>query len=221
LDRGNLRNIVILISAISAVFYPIKGLKITFSLTILAAGCALHFIVKGVLVRNKILCKDGVYTIVRHPYYLANYLIDSSFCLLSGNSYMILLYPFLFFWAYGPSLKQEENLLASLHGEIYLNHHFQTPQVFPYALSIKQWQKTLRAFSMSRITSQEIKRIFRFWGIAFLLIFLHDIRLEKFLEIKLLSEIKDIGNLFVLGLCLMFFFISFTIPRKISGPPVQ
>src|SRR4030042_5025842 len=112
LYRGNLRNIVILISAISALFYPISGLKIIISLTILTVGCALHFIVKGILVRVKILCKDGVYASVQHPYYLANYLIDSSFCFLSGNSYMILLYPFLFFWAYGPSLTGEENLLA-------------------------------------------------------------------------------------------------------------
>jgi protein-S-isoprenylcysteine O-methyltransferase Ste14 len=54
---------------------------------------------------------------VRHPYYLANYLIDTAFCLLSGNSYLLLAYPFLFFWSYGPTFRKEETALKGRHGK--------------------------------------------------------------------------------------------------------
>jgi protein-S-isoprenylcysteine O-methyltransferase Ste14 len=63
---------------------------------VLAVGSLLHFVVKGVLIRNSVLCKDGIYSVVRHPYYLANYIIDSSFCLITGNMYLVFMYPFLF-----------------------------------------------------------------------------------------------------------------------------
>ena len=66
------------------------------------------------MIRNRVLCTQGAYAVVRHPYYLANYLIDIGFCLASGNVYLVLAYPFLFFWAYGPTLRSEESLLASL-----------------------------------------------------------------------------------------------------------
>ena len=54
---------------------------------------------------------------VRHPYYLSNFAIDYSFCVLSGNPYLLLIYPFLFFWSYQPTMSEEEHFLHSIHGE--------------------------------------------------------------------------------------------------------
>jgi protein-S-isoprenylcysteine O-methyltransferase Ste14 len=93
LARSNLRGAVLLLGCGSAYFFPASPLKIGISLLLLGAGCLLHLLVKGVLIRNTVLCKEGIYTFTRHPYYTANYLIDTGFCLLSGNTYLLLAYP--------------------------------------------------------------------------------------------------------------------------------
>ena len=94
---------------------------------LLAIGCFLHIVAKGVLIRNVVLCNRGIYAVVRHPYYLANYLIDSSLCVLSGNLYLVAAYPFLFFWSYGPTLRKEESFLASKYGDAFHERQLQHP----------------------------------------------------------------------------------------------
>jgi len=103
---------------------------VAISLFLLFAGSLLHFFVKGVLVRNTVLCKDGIYRLTRHPYYTSNYLIDVSLCLLSGNQYLLVAYPFLFFWAYGPTFRKEEAHLMTLYPEEYHRYGLETPRSY-------------------------------------------------------------------------------------------
>ena len=102
LTRSGVRDLVILLCAVSAVFYTPSAVQVGVGFFLLFLGSFIHFVSKGVLIRNEVLCKDGIYSIVRHPYYLANYLVDSGFCVLSGNSYLLLIYPFLFFGVTDP-----------------------------------------------------------------------------------------------------------------------
>ena len=183
LGRSNLRDVILILSCISAWFFPVSPLKIGVSLGLLGAGCCLHLLVKGVLIRNTVLCKDGIYKFTRHPYYTSNYLIDISFCLLSGNTYLVLAYPFLFFWAYGPTLKKEEHYLASEHETQFFPYALETAQVLPDAVSMSHWKEFLKGFSTSRISSREIARIMRFCiGAAFVLL-IHDVRKEGLNEL--------------------------------------
>ena len=115
LHRGRLRDLVVALCLVSALVCPRDTAMLAVALVLFTAGCLLHVLVKGQLIRNVTLCTEGAYSIVRHPYYLANYLVDVSLCLLSGNVYLVLLYPFLFYWAYGPTFAEEEALLASMH----------------------------------------------------------------------------------------------------------
>ena len=85
LHRGRLRDVVIVLCVISVFWFPLNTPELCVGLVLLVLGCGLHVLVKGQLVRNVVLCTEGTYAIVRHPYYLANYLIDTGFCLLSGN----------------------------------------------------------------------------------------------------------------------------------------
>ena len=100
LTRRNLRDLIVALSLASAALFPVSNAKMYLAFGLLGLGCFLHFVSKGILIRNVVLCNKGIYQVVRHPYYLASYLIDSSFCLLSGNIFLVVLYPFLFFWAY-------------------------------------------------------------------------------------------------------------------------
>ena len=200
IHRGNLRDIVVVVSCILALFYPANGTKTVISLLLLAAGCFLHLLVKGVLIRNTVLCKEGIYRLTRHPYYTSNYVIDLSFCLLSGNSYLLLAYPFLFFWAYGPTFGKEESYLASKY-EDYSHYVLETPQVLPDGRVLGYWRDFLRGFSIRRVTSNELARVMRFWTIACFIVLLHDVRTEGLRELSPLNHGEHDG-LILLG-CLV------------------
>ena len=85
LTRRNLRDLIILCCFASSALYGHSVASMVIGFSLLAVGCFLHVVAKGILIRNVVLCDGGVYAMVRHPYYLANYLIDCSFCVLSGN----------------------------------------------------------------------------------------------------------------------------------------
>lgn len=214
LNRANVRGVIIVLSAASALACDVNGIKICLSLSLLAMGSTLHFIAKGTLIRNIVLCRDGVYRMVRHPYYLANYLIDSSFCLLSGNGYLLLLYPFLFFWAYGPSMRKEEKWLASTYGDEHLQYSVEIPQVFPDGHSLKNWRSFLRGFSKSRITTRELARLMRFWAVAFFLILLVDLGKEGLGELIFWSHPLDYDGMAYLLVSICLCFVNFLLFQR-------
>jgi hypothetical protein len=119
---------------------------------------------------------------VRHPYYLANYLIDSSFCLLSGNLYLVLLYPFLFFWAYGPTIREEEQLLFTRHGDSFIKDSLEIPQVFPDIISVINFRALFKGFSVKRITLRECSRIMKFCAIALFLALIHEVKADVMVD---------------------------------------
>jgi hypothetical protein len=146
---------------------------------------------KGALIRNVASYREGTYSLVRHPYYMANYLIDSSFCLLSGNVYLIFIYPFLFFWSYGSAIRKEENTLASFHGEDFLKYSFDVPQIFPDAYSIRNMRKVIKGFSHQRITRNEISRFMRLWATGFFIVFVHSAKTEFLAELNNIIFLRD------------------------------
>lgn len=175
LYRGNLRDVVIVLAAISSIYYPINTVQIAVALVLLAAGTLLHVVTKATLIRNEVLCREGVYRICRHPYYLSNFTVDVSLCLLSGNIYLVLAYPFLFFWAYGPNLRSEENRLADIHKQDQYDFLLQVPQIFPGPGSIVWPGQILKETSLRRISMNECSRIIKFWGFALGLILIHHV----------------------------------------------
>ena len=185
---------------------------------VLGAGCALHVLAKGVLIRNEVLCTKGVYAIVRNPYYLSNYLIDSSFCLLSGNFYLMFLYPLLFFWAYGPTLKEEENLLYSLHTEAFAKYVSEIPQVFPRAAAVGKLRHLFTGFSPKRLTSNEFKRISRFAGMGCFIMLLHDVSAEGWRELLFWARPQDYDGVVFTMLFVALTLASLLIPRRTAHP---
>jgi len=179
LTRGNLRDVVLVLAFLSALFFKVKGPNLVIGYLLLGVGSFLHFVTKGILIRNVVLSNTGVYRVVRHPYYLANYLVDSSFCVVSGNLYLPLLYPFLFFWAYGPTLRKEDEFLSSQHPDAFSKHAAQTPQVFPDPASRSGWKRFFEGFSGSRISLKEISRLSRFWSLGLFLVLVHEVRIER------------------------------------------
>jgi protein-S-isoprenylcysteine O-methyltransferase Ste14 len=177
LTRSVVRDLVLILCCLSALFCRIAPLEIAIGIILLALGCLLHVVTKGILVRNVVLSDKGIYRFVRHPYYLSNYLIDSAFCMLSGNQYLLLIYPFLFFWAYGPTLRKEEIYLSSQHGAAFSRHTMEVPQLFPERTSLTHWRTLLEGFSIKRITWKECGRIARLVSLSLIIILIHKIRI--------------------------------------------
>ena len=184
ITRSNLRNFVRLLCYLSVIMYNTGTCEIVVAFCLLTLGCFVHYLTKGQLIRNVVMCNDGIYGIVRHPYYMANYLIDVSFCLLSGNPYLLLVYPFLFFWVYGPTLRKEEKYLAETHNEPYMEYMLDVPQVFPDSFFQRYIKDIFKGFSKKRISRNEISRILRFWATSVFIVFLHTLKTVNYSEIQ-------------------------------------
>jgi protein-S-isoprenylcysteine O-methyltransferase Ste14 len=213
LTRSGLRDAVILLSAVGAIFSAVTAAEIVVGSVLLLLGSFIHFLSKGVLIRNEVLCQEGIYRIVRHPYYLANYLIDSSFCLFSGNRYLVLLYPFLFFWSYGPTFRKEEGTLTEKHGDASVAYLLSTPPVFPDRHSILHAKALLAGYSFARISGKEVARIIRFYATALLILALHEAGGGRLLSLAFFSD-RVVAVL--LPLSGLLYGVSFTI-LKLRG----
>jgi len=217
LNRGNLRDTVLTVSIVLSLLLPagINPVRISFALFLLFLGISLHLLVKGQLIRNKVLCTEGAYGLVRHPFYLANFSIDLGVCLVVGNIYLIALYPFLFFWAYGPTLKAENEKLSKIHGARYTKYESTVPEIFPSPLSIGVLRIILRGFSWARITRNEVLRIIRICSVTTLLIILQDVRTEGIGEILFpFTNSRPIDyDSAILVAVLLFFFVLYLSTR--------
>jgi protein-S-isoprenylcysteine O-methyltransferase Ste14 len=207
LTRSGLRDAVILLSVSSAVFCTVTTAEISVAFFLLLLGSFVHFLSKGVLIRNEVLCTEGIYRIIRHPYYLANFLVDFSFCLMSGNHYLVLLYPFLFFWSYGPTLRKEEGTLTEKHGDSSVAYLLSTPPVFPDRRSIQHVRRLFAGFSLTRVSGKEVARIVRFYAMALLILAFHQGRGKT----SLVDVLSDRGTLMLLAAALLLYAASFTI----------
>lgn len=173
LTRRNLRDLIIVLSLGSAIFFDISNTSKCIAFGMLGIGCFIHYVSKGVLIRNVVLCTKGIYSVVRHPYYLANFLIDWSFCLLSGSLFLLLSYPFFFFLSYGATMRKEEQLLIAKHGDLFIGSALMVPQVFPDTNSFRNIKKLFEGFSVKRVTRKEYFRITKFIAIGIFMGFIH------------------------------------------------
>jgi hypothetical protein len=215
LNRGNFRDFIIVCAIIFSLMGPEPHLiGYLIPLGVLAIGCFLHFIVKGQLIRNVVLCSEGTYAIVRHPYYLANFLIDGAFCLFSLNRYLIFAYPFLFFWTYGPHLKKEEQTLAHAHPGQFYDYCISVPPIFPDSNSIRNLRKMLKNTHLSRITSNEIQRICRFFAVASLIVLCQEIKGDGWQELTFWRPSIDYDSLLMVSLSGLLFLYSLVGRRR-------
>jgi hypothetical protein len=129
--RGLLRDGVILASLILA------DMKLSWLIAggvVFALGALLHFWSKGCLVRNQVVTQVGPYRLVRHPFYLANFIIDLGICLISGSPWVTALYLPAFLLTYIPVIRREETYLRSQHGPAYDVYAREVPMLLPWKI---------------------------------------------------------------------------------------
>ena len=85
-----------------------------------------------------VLNSSGMYSMVRHPLYLGNYLIWLGISLASFNIYFVVIMSLLFWIYYERIMFAEERFLERKFGEDYLNWASKLPAFLPSILNFKK-----------------------------------------------------------------------------------
>ena len=116
---------------------------------ILAVGFAYHK-TSGKNTRKQIAEKlntSGIYSVLRNPLYLANYLNWLGIILLLSNTFLTIIITSLFVILYHKIILVEENFLLQKFKEEYKTYLSNTPRILP---SFKNWSKPISKFNLKK-----------------------------------------------------------------------
>ena len=163
------------------VFINIDWTLFSIGIIIFLIGASLHLWSKSCLVRNAVVTICGPYRLVRHPFYLANIIIDIGLCFISGNLYLLAAYIPLSLLTYTLTLRKEEKYLKGRHGDEYIKYAKDTPALFPY--KIHRIFGPLDATWQNVRKEHEVPRLLRILSLplVFLIVhYLYESRLDAF-----------------------------------------
>ena len=99
----------------------------------------------------------GIYSLVRHPFYLGNYFMWLGLLLYVGNFWFVGVATLLFWIYYERIMYAEESFLIEKFGEAYKEWSSQTPAFFP---RLSGWKKTPLQFSFKNVLKREYNGFF-------------------------------------------------------------
>lgn len=131
----------------------------------------------------------GMYSIVRHPLYVGNFLMWIGPAMLTGNLWFIIAFC-LFYWVYYERIMYaEEQFLRKKFGDEYLNWSKNVPAFIP---NFHNFQKSDLSFSWKKVLKKEKNGLFA----LFLIFFIFDFSGE-------LIENETDYNYFILFACIL------------------
>jgi protein-S-isoprenylcysteine O-methyltransferase Ste14 len=98
------------------------------------------------------LNSSGIYSIVRHPLYLGNYLMWIGIVLFTKNYYFVIIVSLLYWIYYERIMIAEERFLEKKFGEEYLRWSLKVPAFIP---DFTQYRKSEIAFSLKSVLRRE------------------------------------------------------------------
>lgn len=99
----------------------------------------------------------GIYSIVRHPLYLGNFLMWLGIILFVRSFWLIFIFILMFWIYYERIMFTEEEFLIDKFGENYIKWADKTPLFFPNS---KLWKKSDLPFSFKKVLKQEYPGLF-------------------------------------------------------------
>lgn len=105
----------------------------------------------------------GIYSVVRHPLYLGNFLMWLGIILYVNNIWFAIACALLFWLYYERIMFAEEQFLKGKFGDQYLNWSMTAPPFFP---KLRGWQKADLEFSFKNVLKREYNGLFAV-GISF------------------------------------------------------
>ncbi|TXC81685.1 methyltransferase family protein [Luteibaculum oceani] len=100
---------------------------------------------------------SGIYSLIRNPLYLGNYLMWVAVAMLTGNIWFVLLFTLGFWMFYERIIFAEETFLRRKFGEAYLNWASKTPIFLPKHFN---YQKPSYSFSWKKVIKKEKNGLF-------------------------------------------------------------
>jgi hypothetical protein len=203
LNRGGLRFYLVAIALIYGTLLhdTITPHSILAALPCLILGTWLHTWAKGCLRQNRVVAKIGPYRFVRHPFYLANALIDISLVVMAGGGPLLIALPFWWLAIYIPVIRGEERYLTENFPE-YAEYRRRVPCLIPWRRPLPYQGDGFRWDNPNIAGGEELPRMLRI--LAYPLLFLMAQRLKHFG----LDWIRDGWSLVAFSGLIMFYALA-------------
>lgn len=146
----------------------------------------------------------GIYSVVRHPLYLGNFLMWFGIILYVNNIWFAITTVLLFWLYYERIMFAEEQFLKGKFGEQYQKWSMTAPPFFP---KLKGWQKADLEFSFKNVLKREYNGLFAVGiSFAYLNVFKNYLATRKF-------NISDFW-LYTLAVTFVIFLVLRTLKKK-------
>ena len=172
LNRGGLRFYLVT----SALFAGTLWARATSPNSILAGlpclilGAWLHTWAKGCLRQNRVVAMIGPYRFVRHPFYLANALVDAGLVVMAGWWPLAVVLPLWWLAIYLPVIRGEERHLTENFPDEYPEYKRQVPCLIPWRRPLPYAGDGFRWSNANIAGGEELPRVARI--LAYPLLFL-------------------------------------------------
>jgi protein-S-isoprenylcysteine O-methyltransferase Ste14 len=113
---------------------PMGGAALNLAgLLLIGIGLVLRVLARGWKAENSrgSLVTSGLYAYIRHPLYVASFLIGLGLCLILGDGIVLLAYLILFIAIHGLVIQGEERWMAGHWGEDYRRYAARVPRFLP------------------------------------------------------------------------------------------
>ena len=134
LNRGGLRFYLVTIALVAGTLLArtTSPRSILAGLPCLILGVWLHTWAKGCLRQNRVVATIGPYRFVRHPFYLANALIDAGLVVMAGWWPLAVVLPLWWLAIYIPVIRGEERYLTENFPDEYPEYKQRVPCLIPW-----------------------------------------------------------------------------------------
>ncbi len=139
-------------------------------LVLILSGIAIRLIASATLVKDKVLCVDGIYALTRNPLYLGSALIGLGFAMLAALDWLLGVYVLILVPVYIRMIFIEERFLSQLHPAEFEQYRKAVPRFFP-SFEIRKIRDTLNHERLVR--SKELISALLFLVIAALILLIH------------------------------------------------
>lgn len=136
-----------------------EGFCVAISILGLAIRCiTVGYVTEGTSGRNtkkqiaETLNTQGMYSIVRHPIYMGNFIISLGLAMFVEVWWFVLIFILAFWLYYERIILAEEEFLLKKFGTAYLDWAEKTPTILP---KFKNWQKPNLPFSFRHVLNRE------------------------------------------------------------------
>ena len=186
----------------SEVLERIAGLQIqtaweVFSILVSVSGLLIRFFTvgwsaKGTSGRNtheqvaESLNTKGIYSIVRHPLYLGNFLLMLGFLLFTQVWWLVVISVLLFWLYYERIMFAEEGFLRKKFGGEFTEWSTKTPAFFP---RFKNWKRPSQPFLFKKVLRREYSSVLGIISVFVVLKFMAELLGENEIKVKPISFI--------------------------------